>query len=57
MSRTTTILPPPSDFPVPMPEPAAESPESGSWRSLVELTKETVRPGRGADREPRSRER
>jgi hypothetical protein len=43
--RTTTILPPPSDFPVPMPEPAAELPESGSWRSLVELTKETVRPG------------
>jgi hypothetical protein len=43
--RTTTILPPPSDFPVPMPEPAAEVPESGSWRALVELTKETVRPG------------
>jgi hypothetical protein len=48
MRRTTsTILPPPSDFPVPMPEPAAETTDSGSWRALVELTKETVRPGRG----------
>jgi hypothetical protein len=45
MSRRSTILPPPSDFPVPMPEPAAEVPESGYWRQLVELTKETVRPG------------
>ena len=52
MSRTTTILPPPSDFPVPMPEPAASSPESNSWRALVELTKETVRPGEGAERDP-----
>jgi hypothetical protein len=57
MSRTTTILPPPSDFPVPMPEPANDSPESGSWRALVELTKETVRPGRGSDGESRSGER
>jgi hypothetical protein len=57
MSRTTTILPPPSDFPVPMPEPATELPDSGSWRALVELTKETVRPGRGADGEPDSGER
>ena len=57
MSRTTTILPPPSDFPVPMPEPAAESPESSSWRALVELTRETVRPGAGADGEPSPRDR
>jgi hypothetical protein len=57
MSRTTTILPPPSDFPVPMPEPAAEPPESGSWRALVELTKETVRPGRGDSGKPASDER
>jgi hypothetical protein len=28
-----------------MPEPAAEVPESGYWRSLLEITKETVRPG------------
>jgi hypothetical protein len=45
MNRTSTILPPPSDFPVPMPEPAAETPESGAWRTLIETTKETVRPG------------
>jgi hypothetical protein len=51
MSRTTTILPPPSDFPVPMPEPAAESQDSSSWRALVELTKDTVRPGCGSDGE------
>jgi hypothetical protein len=57
MSRTTTILPPPSDFPVPMPEPSTELPDSGSWRALVELTKEMVRPGRGADGEPHSGER
>ncbi len=56
MSRTTTILPPPSDFPVPMPEPAAESPESRSWRALVELTIDTVRPGSG-DGEPVARDR
>jgi hypothetical protein len=56
MSRTTTILPPPSDFPVPMPEPAAESPESSSWRALVELTIDTVRPGCG-DGEPVGRDR
>jgi hypothetical protein len=50
MTRTTTtILPPPSDFPVPMPEPAADPPESGEWRALVELTKKTIRPGLGAE--------
>ena len=37
-----------------MPEPAAEVPESGSWRALVELTKETVRPGRGDNAKPAS---
>ena len=59
MSRTTTILPPPSDFPVPMPDPvpAVEVPESGAWRALVELTKETVRPGRGDTGKPASSER
>jgi hypothetical protein len=56
MSRNSTILPPPSDFPIPMPEPAAESPESGEWRALIELTKETVRPG-ASEREPRVIER
>jgi hypothetical protein len=46
MSRTTsTILPPPSDFPVPMPELPPAEPDSGQWRALVEVTKETVRPG------------
>lgn len=45
MDRTSTILPPPSDIPVPMPEPAGDTPDSGEWRTLVELTKETVRPG------------
>jgi hypothetical protein len=45
MSRTSTILPPPSDFPVPLPEPPSDTPDSGEWRALVELTKETVRPG------------
>jgi hypothetical protein len=43
----TTILPPPSEFPVSMPEvtdEARETPTSDSWRLLVELTKETVRP-------------
>jgi hypothetical protein len=52
MSRTMTILPPPSDFPVPMPEPVEESSDSSSWRALVELTKETVRPGTGVAAEP-----
>jgi hypothetical protein len=46
MLRTTsTILPPPSDYPVPMPEIADAVPTSTPWRELVELTKETVRPG------------
>ena len=46
MLRTTsTILPPPSDYPVPMPEIADAVPTSEPWRHLVELTKETVRPG------------
>ena len=49
MSRTSTILPPPSDFPVPMPEPASDTPDSGEWRTLVEVTKETVRPGAPRD--------
>jgi hypothetical protein len=39
-----------------MPEPAPESPESGEWRALIELTKETVRPG-NPDRDPRADER
>ncbi len=57
MRRTnTTILPPPSDFPVPMPEPLAESHDSGSWRALVELTIETVRPGSGNDGDSAPRE-
>ncbi len=52
----TTILPPPSDFPVPMPEPVAELRDSDSWRALVELTVETVRPGSGNDESaPRER--
>ena len=50
MDRTSTILPPPSDIPVPMPEPAGDTPDSGEWRTLVELTKETVRPGVHRDR-------
>jgi hypothetical protein len=46
MLRTTsTILPPPSDYPVPMPDIAPALPDSQSWRELVELTKDTVRPG------------
>jgi hypothetical protein len=50
MSRTTsTILPPPSDFPVPMPELAPAEPDSGTWRALVEVTKDTVRPGMRRD--------
>jgi hypothetical protein len=56
MRRTsTTILPPPSDFPVPMPEPAAESHDSDTWRALVELTIDTVRPGSIHDIEPGER--
>jgi hypothetical protein len=47
VSRTTsTILPPPSDFPVPMPEVAPSEPDSGAWRALVEITRDTVRPGK-----------
>ncbi len=46
MSRTnSTILPPPSDFPVAMPEVASSVPDSGEWRALVEVTRDTVRPG------------
>ncbi len=46
MSRTnSTILPPPSDFPVAMPEVTASVPDSGEWRALVEITRDTVRPG------------
>jgi hypothetical protein len=46
MLRTTsTILPPPSDYPVPMPEIADATPDSDPWRDLVEITKDTVRPG------------
>src|SRR6185312_11147040 len=45
--NTSTILPPPSDFPVPMPDtiPPSES-ESGTWRVLVAEIVETVRPPR-----------
>lgn len=46
MSTTSTILPPPSDFPVPMPEVAPSEPDSGPWRALVEVTRDTVRPGK-----------
>jgi hypothetical protein len=56
MSRSSTIIPPPSDFPVAMPDVAAESPEhrpSDAWRTLVQLTVETVRP---PSRGPRSEE-
>jgi hypothetical protein len=50
MSRTTsTILPPPSDFPVPMPDLAPMKPDSGEWRAIVETTKDTVRPGGRSD--------
>jgi len=42
---TTTILPPPSDYPVPMPELPEAVPDSDPWRQLVELTRDTVRPG------------
>jgi hypothetical protein len=45
---TSTILPPPSDFPVPMPDLTSTEPDSGEWRALVEVTKDTVRPGRHA---------
>jgi hypothetical protein len=46
MSRTTsTILPPPSDFPTPMPELAPSEPDTGAWRSVLEVTRDTVRPG------------
>jgi hypothetical protein len=55
MSRaTSTILPPPSDFPVPMPELAPFEPDSGGWRALVEVTKDTVRPGTRHDSEASS---
>jgi hypothetical protein len=51
MSRTTsTILPPPSDFPVPMPEVAPSEPDSGPWRAIVEITRDTVRPGKVTER-------
>jgi hypothetical protein len=55
-SRTSTIIPPPSDFPVPMPEVTEEArvaPTSDAWRLLVELTKETVRPPSREERERR----
>ncbi len=55
--RTTTILPPPSDFPIPMPDTAAEVPDSGSWKALVELTIETVRPGPPVEGERRAVDR
>lgn len=42
---TSTILPPPSDFPVPLPDLAPTEPDSGQWRALVEVTRDTVRPG------------
>jgi len=42
---TSTILPPPSDFPVPLPDLAPTEPDSGQWRALVEITRDTVRPG------------
>jgi hypothetical protein len=46
MSRTTpTILPPPSDFPVPMPEVMPADADIGEWKALVEVTKKTVVPG------------
>jgi hypothetical protein len=32
-----------------MPEPASDTPDSGEWRTLVEVTKETVRPGAPRD--------
>jgi hypothetical protein len=56
--RQSTIIPPPSDFPVPMPEVTDETrglPSSDSWRLLVELTKETVRPPSREEREERAR--
>jgi hypothetical protein len=45
-TTTTTILPPPSDFPVAMPDVAPSEPDSGDWRALVEITRDTVRPGK-----------
>lgn len=48
----STILPPPSDFPVAMPEVAACVPDSGEWRALLEITRDTVRPGSLYDFEP-----
>lgn len=59
MSRTgtsSTILPPPSDFPVAMPEVTASVPDSGEWRALVEITRDTVRPGSLHDFEPEAEE-
>jgi hypothetical protein len=35
-----------------MPEPAAPCDDSNSWRALVELTIETVRPGSGQQSDP-----
>jgi hypothetical protein len=44
--RTPTILPPPSEFPLPMPEvPAFDpAPVSSDWRALLEIAIDTARP-------------
>jgi hypothetical protein len=44
-ATNSTILPPPSDFPVAMPEVTAPERDSGEWRAIVETTRETIRPG------------
>jgi hypothetical protein len=40
-----------------MPEPAPASHDSRTWRALVELTVDTVRPGSSAESDPASGER
>jgi hypothetical protein len=39
-----------------MPAPASEPPDTTSWRALVEMTVETVRPG-SPDTDPPKRDR
>jgi len=42
--RASTLLPPPPEYPVPMPEPAAEPEPSAYWLAILETAIETVRP-------------
>ena len=47
-SLFATILPPAPSSPAPMPSVRSFTPSTKTWGDIVETSRETVRPGRGA---------